>query len=257
MLDNSQNCDNGTIEQGPMGFMDDNTLGVCRPLNSARNTTEGGRRPLINTDLNTDFGISNPCWDDDMISLQPGQKERRSLGLPTSEEETASHLEQYNSENLNNVRFCKYSVWTQSNDKDNNEPMAPDLLTEIFGEDAQTKSAKVEGLCLDKTQIDIIESTWHCKFPDKLSAYKETSKQSFLVGKSVADFLQVPSLDEVTERLLVEKHGHKAGFGNSWSLFSQPHKSMEKLHNKDKWQLGLVWCLCAILNRRKDCCFQI
>ena len=82
---------------------------------------------------------------------------------------------------------------------------------------------------MDKTQIDILENTWHCKFPDKLSAYRETSKQSFPVGKSAEDFLQVPSLDELTERLLVKKHGHKAGFGNSRSLFSQPYKSIEKI----------------------------
>ena len=229
MSDNSQNCDNGTVERGPMVIVDDDTSGVCRPLNSTRNATEGGRRPLIslNSDLNTEFGISNPCLDDDMISLQPGQKERRSLGLVSSEDETASHLEQDNSENLNSVRFSKYSVGTQ--DKDNNEPLTPDLLAEMFGEDAQTKSAKVEGLFLDKTQIDILENTWHCKFPDKLSAYRETSKQSFPVGKSAEDFLQVPSLDELTERLLVKKHGHKAGFGNSRSLFSQPYKSIEKI----------------------------
>ena len=34
MLDNSQKCDNGTVERGPMGFVDDDTSDVCRPLNS-------------------------------------------------------------------------------------------------------------------------------------------------------------------------------------------------------------------------------
>ena len=247
MLDNSQNCDNSTVEWGPMGFVDDDTSGVCRPLNSSENATEGGRRPLIslNTDLNTDFGISNPCLDDDMISLQPGQREHSSLGLLSSVEETASHLEQDNSENLNRVRFCKYSVETQSNNKDNNEPLTPDLLTEMFGEDAQTKSVKVKGLFLDKTQIDILESTWHCKFPDKLSASRETSKQSFPVGKSAEDFLQVPILDELTERLLVKKHGYRAVFGNSRSLFSQPYKSIEKIAYQGQVAARLsVVCLC-------------
>ena len=78
-------------------------------------------------------------------------------------------------------------------------------------------------------EIDILESTWHCQFPDKLSACRETSKQSFPVWKSVEDFLQVPSLDGLTERLLVKKHGHKASFWNSWPLFSQPYKSIEKI----------------------------
>ena len=193
MLDNSQsqNYDNSTVQRGPIGFVDDDPSVVCRSPNSSRNATEGGPRPLIslNTYLNTDFGISNPCLDDDMISLQPGQKERRNLGLLSSEEETTSHLEQDNTETLNCVRFCKYSAGTQSHDKDFNEPLSPDLLAEMFGEDAQTKSAKVDGLFLDKTQIDILESTWHCKFSDKLSAYRDTSKQSFPVGKIAEEFL--------------------------------------------------------------------
>ena len=47
MLDNSRNCDNGIVERGQMGFVNGGTLGLCRPLNSSRNATEGGRRPLI------------------------------------------------------------------------------------------------------------------------------------------------------------------------------------------------------------------
>ena len=43
--------------------------------------------------------------------------------------------------------------------RDNIEPLTPDLLTEMFGEYAQTKSAKLEGLYLDKTGINILEST--------------------------------------------------------------------------------------------------
>ena len=69
-----------------------------------------------------------------MTSHQPGLKERRSLVLLSPEEETSSHLEQDNSEYLNSVRFCKYSVGTQSNVYDNNEPLTSDLLAEMFGD---------------------------------------------------------------------------------------------------------------------------
>ena len=41
--------------------------------------------------------------------------------------------------------------------------------------------------------------------------------------------LQVPSLDELTERLLIKKHGRRAAFGNSQALFTQPFKSIEKI----------------------------
>ena len=41
--------------------------------------------------------------------------------------------------------------------------------------------------------------------------------------------LQVPSLDELSERLLIKKHGRRAAFGNSQALFTQPFKSIEKI----------------------------
>ena len=39
----------------------------------------------------------------------------------------------------------------------------------------------------------------------------------------------MPSLDDLTERLWIKKHGRRATFGTSQSLFSQPYKSIEKI----------------------------
>ena len=39
----------------------------------------------------------------------------------------------------------------------------------------------------------------------------------------------MPSLDNLTEKLMIKKHGRRAIFGTSQSLFSQPCKSIEKI----------------------------
>lgn len=67
--------------------------------------------------------------------------------------------------------------------------------------------------------------------PDKVTAYKDSYRQSFPVqsDSETEKLLQVPSLDELSERLLIRKHGRKAAFGNSQTLFGQPFKSIEKV----------------------------
>ena len=72
-------------------------------------------------------------------------------------------------------RFEKYSNPVQTEGKENG-PLTHDMLKEMFG-DAQTDSSDSKsGLCLDKAQIGIIKLSWRCQAPDKLSAYKESSK---------------------------------------------------------------------------------
>ena len=124
-------------------------------------------------------------------------------------------------------RFGKYTAQTSSG-KDSG-PLTHDMLVKMFGEDAQSdSSASKKGLCLDKAQVDILNNSWRCQFPYKLSACRETNKQSFPISESAEKTLQVPSFDELFERLLIKKHGRKAAFGNSQSLFPQHYKSMEK-----------------------------
>lgn len=165
---------------------------------------------------------------DDELSLQPGQRERQNIGILSSEGSDGSDVEQ--SENINS-RFQKYTVTVPNagNSDINYPPLTHDMLKDMFGEDAVTESKSSKGLALDKTQIEIISETLRCQAPDKLSAYKDSYKQSFPVQESSEKLLKVPSLDELTERLLIKKHGRRAAFGSSQSLFSQPYKSVEKI----------------------------
>ena len=221
----------GCVQRRPI-IVDNSTSGACEPLQTQRNDTLGVREPLISLEnsLNRDFGLESHSMDD-VLSLQPGQKERRGIGLLSSEDrDNSSCVEIENAEQITESRFGKYSNSAQSSSAKENEPLTHDMLIEMFGEDAQAvSSATKTGLCLDKAQIEILNNSWRCQVPDKLSAYKESSKQSFPVSESAAKILQVPSLDELSERLLIKKHGRKAAFGSSQSLFSQPYKSMEKI----------------------------
>ena len=99
----------------------------------------------------------------------------------------------------------------------------------MFCEDASTESHNNSGLLLDKTQIDIISSSLRSQMTDKLLAYKDSYKQSFPIQESTEKLLQVPTLDDLTEKLLIQKHGRLATFGTSQSLFFQPYKSIEKI----------------------------
>ena len=100
----------------------------------------------------------------------------------------------------------------------------------MFGEDAKTdtSSSKV-GLCLDKTKTDILKTSWRCQAPDKLSAFKESSKQGFPVSEDAEKLLKLHSLDDLTESLLIKKHGRRAAFNSSQSLYTQPFKSVAKI----------------------------
>ena len=58
--------------------VDNSTSGACRPQKEST-ATSGGRPALISLDSNLD-GFSDQDQDDG-VSLQPGQRERRDMGL--------------------------------------------------------------------------------------------------------------------------------------------------------------------------------
>ena len=123
--------------------------------------------------------------------------------------------------------FQKYSSLCNSKE---NEPLTHDILTEMFGEDAQANSSNQNiGLRLDKAHIDVLNSFWRCQAPEKLTAYRDSYKPTFHVHESSVKMLQVPSLHALSERLLIKKHGRSADFSNSQALFTQPFKSIEKI----------------------------
>ena len=229
LLNFTNGADTGRPSNVQNGQVDNSTTGACRPQEAQRNVTSGGHEPLIplQNSLNQDYGLNNPDTDD-ILSLQPGQRERQGIGLLSSEEGEKSSVGEQ--EQVINTRFGKYTNLAQASSGKENEPLTHDMLAEMFGEDAETdaSSSKV-GLCLDKTQIDILNTSWRCQAPDKLSAYKESSKQCFPVSEDADKVLKVPSLDDLTERLLIKKHGRRAAFGSSQSLFTQPYKSVEKI----------------------------
>ena len=151
--------------------VEDSTSGACEPQD-VRFDRSGGQGLLISIEnsLDKDFGISSHSVDDDMISLQPGQNERQNLGLLSSEEgDRSSYIEQGNSEQVDTLRFGKYTSNTQTNSNKENEFVSHDKLGEIFGEDAQTQpSTLTKGLYLDRAQIDILNNSWRSQFPDSI-----------------------------------------------------------------------------------------
>ena len=105
---------------------------------------------------------------------------------------------------ISGQRFQRYTD-NETNDI-NDPPLTHDILREMFREDALTDSHNNSGLLLDKTQIDIISSSLRSQMPDNLSAYEDSYKQSFPIQESTEKLLQVPSLDDLTERLLIKKN---------------------------------------------------
>lgn len=209
------------------GLVDNRTQGASRPQHTELGTgTLGARRPLVSIEnsLNRDYGLVN---DEDMVSLQPREDERRVL---VSSQGSESHSNEMDT--LTATRFDKYvSSQEECNSASALEgPLNNNVLRQMFGDDAELKQdGHNVGLSLDQTQIQLLESSWRCPLPERLSAYKESYKQTFPLNDSALEILQVPSLDEMSERLLVKKHGRRAAFGSTQALFSQPFKSMERI----------------------------
>ena len=224
----------GSVQRRPDLTVGNDTSGVREPRNN-RSDTSGVHRTQLSLD-NDDYEQGSHPRDDDTVSLQPGQRERQSLGLSDDERDSfsssrsPSHEPEQFEQVTGKTRFDKYSADLQSSTDKEGDENKHDKLYHMFGEDAQTKSSQSKkGLCLDKAQTDILKNSWRCQNPDKLSAYQESSKQSFPVSEKAENDLKVPSLDELTERLLIRRHGRKAAFGNTQSLYSKPHPSFEKV----------------------------
>ena len=69
-------------------------------------------------------------------------------------------------------------------------------LFAIFGEVAIVKKDdKKVDISLDKSQIDVIENSWHHKNPSSLSTTFEENLDLFRVDEEAKKFLSVPSLE--------------------------------------------------------------
>lgn len=88
-LSSAQNSD--TVLRRSENNVDSGTSGERRPLNTGGNDTSGGRVIPLDNGLDREFGIQSHVSvhsDDDgldIVSLQLAQRERRNLGLLSSE----------------------------------------------------------------------------------------------------------------------------------------------------------------------------
>lgn len=118
-------------------------------------------------------------------------------------------------------------------------------LFDIFGDDATVKKpVKKQGIILDASQKEVLDSTLHCSTPSYLTAFSEENFELFPVDESTEQFLQVPSIDPLIEGCLVKRHGAKASFPKNKvkSLHTQPSKMVEKIAYKGQQaaRLGIV-----------------
>ena len=116
-------------------------------------------------------------------------------------------------------------------------------LFDMFGEDALLKKPiKKSGIVLDKSQIEVLQSSYRCTEPNFLTAFSEENFYLFPVDEESEKLLQVPSLDSLVECCLTKRYGPKAAFVKGKNLFSQPAKMIEKItyRGQQAARLGLV-----------------
>lgn len=82
---------------------------------------------------------------------------------------------------------------------------------------------------MDLSQKEIIIKSLRIEKPSKLKGYKSL----FPVNKDKKEFLNVASLDDSVESLLIKKYGQKGAFGNSPKTLYQISQS--------NWEVRLPW----------------
>lgn len=152
------------------------------------------------------------------LSLQPGQRE---LGEILSDQESNSSIVEGQNE---------HSAGSKTNKNYENILLDKDSgLKELFKDNVA--KLQTHGLVLDEVQVESLNKNWRTANPDKLSAYKDECASVFPVHQSAKDMLQVPSLDDILEPMLRNKHGSRAvkGWSKGRTLYTQPLKMIETL----------------------------
>lgn len=78
------NNQSDTFQRGSVLNVDSNTSGVCRPqITNTDDVTLGGRGNSVSLHNGQDkgYGLDSHVSENDIVSLQPGQREKRNLGL--------------------------------------------------------------------------------------------------------------------------------------------------------------------------------
>lgn len=214
----SQKCDNNETRNAALGERESNSTSVnetplCGSQTENCENLNDFQQPAVR---------SRP--EPDEISLFVGENEKHDCGFSIVSE-SVSHME--TSEDSD--RFVKYlnpapEVSDKSIDPQNC------ILTEKFGSDATTSKSKSNvGIRLEKNQIDILNDSWRCTEPAKVSSYRDIYKNTFPVSSDFEDCFKVPLIDNTVEALLVNRHGRTASFGRTPALHSKHMKSVEKL----------------------------
>ncbi|CAG2186308.1 Receptor-type guanylate cyclase gcy-9,Adenylate cyclase,Receptor-type guanylate cyclase gcy-7,Receptor-type guanylate cyclase gcy-22,Receptor-type guanylate cyclase gcy-11,Guanylyl cyclase GC-E,Receptor-type guanylate cyclase gcy-17,Retinal guanylyl cyclase 1,Receptor-type guanylate cyclase gcy-12,Guanylate cyclase 2G,Olfactory guanylyl cyclase GC-D,Receptor-type guanylate cyclase gcy-3,Receptor-type guanylate cyclase gcy-23,Receptor-type guanylate cyclase gcy-20,Receptor-type guanylate cyclase gcy-19,Reti len=235
--------------------------GENRPLNSLErnigNLPSGENRPFISLEPNLDQNLGSPRVSRNQdfdnrseISIHVQQTERHDLdmrseydsgsgGSPVRQPDDDCILQNDIVNNRKCERFIKHVVNSNEgfslNDNIESEQGQAvnknvNFLAKIFKEDIAKEKSSL-GLVLDQTQVDILESSWRSKNPERISAYKEEYKSVFPIHDSSVEFLQVPKLDDLLEPMLRQTHGEKAvkSWDNHRQLHTQPLRQIEKL----------------------------
>ncbi|CAG2190111.1 unnamed protein product [Mytilus edulis] len=215
---------------------------------SVDNLPSGERRPpLVSLEPNLDQDLGSPHVsrnrDLDVrseISISIGDRERNELDIHSDEDDYSVSGNSPVKGNTNQMskgeRFLKHvrneqvQVQDLEQVKSDERQTTTNVLSQIFSEDLSKEKSSV-GLILDQAQVNILESSWRCKIPEHLSAYKEEYKSCFPINDDSASFLQVPKLDDLLEPMIRQTHGQKLmrSWDNHRQLYSQPYKQIEKL----------------------------
>ena len=180
---------------------------------------------IISSDFHEEICGQNrqSCCEDDVLSIQPGQVERDLIGCNSENGSSVSQSGGNVIDGNSEARFIKYKA-SDSTEQEQN------LLSEIFGEDAHSgKVNNISGISLDQCQSDILSNSWRSEHPDRITAYKDNYRSSFPLNDNTAEFLKVPSLDDIVETFLVKRFSSKACFKKARSLHTQHWKEIERI----------------------------
>ncbi|KAH3849987.1 hypothetical protein DPMN_092392 [Dreissena polymorpha] len=174
---------------------------------------------------------SNEWDEDDTLSIQPGQREKSQLLGDDDSDHSNSHslIGDHCQDSDSDDRFMKYSSKTR------------DLLRDMFGQDVVTRTEKGDTvIILNKAQRDVLSETWRAEKPTKVSAFNDSYRSVFPVSAE-AEFLCVPSLNNIILNLLIKRFGSKESV-KSQQLYSQPLRDLEKLAFQEQHaaRMGIV-----------------
>lgn len=167
-----------------------------------------------------------------IISLQPGQRELHSIGLSsvaaTESIFSPASLRGEATTRNSTSRFVQHVQHRPS--ATNQEKSTDDLHTyTLFPESGTQPIHHGLGLILDDSQTTHLQSSWRSEHPDRITAYTDNCPGLFPVDDKSSAFLAVPSLDDIFEPLLRNRHGPQAV--RSWGskgrkLYGKPMRMM-------------------------------